>query len=280
MLEAVRCEGCGGSVAAAVGSMPACIFCGETSLQPVEFEVLEQPSAHIPFAVDGPTAQEAFRAFASTGWFRPKALSDAKLTLRGVLLPAWAWSADLEVHWSGVVSAHSRSGKAPASGAGSYPIDQVLVPASATLRARELRALGAYDESALVPFDPELHPTPYELSELTRSAARAAALARMEQIVAATLAQEHSLVSQRVSSLPHDLTGKSVLVPVWIGAYTWRDTVYRVLVQGQSGKLVAKAPVDWVRVASLVLAVITGLALVAIAVALCAGLASLGASAS
>ncbi|MEQ1502528.1 MAG: hypothetical protein ABMB14_09860 [Myxococcota bacterium] len=270
-LSAVRCSQCGGTVRIVPGArMATCLFCDApaAALVPtVEPEGIEPPIGAIPFAVDEGAARAAFVKFAGSSFWYPNDLRSASLELRRLLLPAWAWSGDVETHWTGLVSAGTRSGKRPVAGAESTHFDQILVPASRTLRRSELTALGRYDESTLGGFDPDRSEVPIELSETTRSAARTEAHAEMLVRHRAAIQGQHTLTTIRASSLATALDGKPVLVPVYIGAYRYGDRTFRVLVNGQTGRLVGDAPFSWWKVAAIALAVVAVLT----AVALCVG---------
>ena len=67
--------------------------------------------------------------------------------------------------------------------------------------------------------------------------------------------RDHGLVALRQSALVEGLSGRPVLVPIYIGAYRYRDQLYRVLVHGQTGKLVGDAPISWWKVAAAIAAV-------------------------
>ncbi len=134
------------------------------------------------------------------------------------------------------------------------------------MRLAELRLLGPYDERALGPVDA----TPdcaVELSELTRSAARARAHAEMLARHEAAIRSAHGLVKIRASSLATDLSGRPVLVPVWIGAYRYGDRSYRVLANGQTGLLVGDAPISWWKVAGVAAAVVGAVLVLALLLA-------------
>jgi hypothetical protein len=45
------------------------------------------------------------------------------------------------------------------------------------------------------------------------------------------------------------ITWKHVLLPVWSLAYTWRGKTYPVLVHGQTGRVVGRAPYSWIKIA-------------------------------
>jgi hypothetical protein len=44
------------------------------------------------------------------------------------------------------------------------------------------------------------------------------------------------------------LSSATVLLPVWIMAYRYRDQVYRFLVNGQTGRVTGQAPFSWKKV--------------------------------
>lgn len=268
---AVVCRGCGGAVASKPGgSMPRCLFCGADALEPFEPEAVEQPEGWVPFAVDDAAAQAAFRKFAGSSFWYPGDLRDARLELKRLLLPAWSWSGRLETHWTALVSASTASGKRPVGGADVERFDQILVPASKSLRQAELRALGAYDEAALRSWSDEPD-APREVSELTRTVARGRAVDEMTQRHRAALTAANGALKLKASSVETELEGRPVCVPVWIGAYRYGDRVYRVLVNGQSGTLVGEAPISWWRVAGAILATLFVLGTLATLVSLCAG---------
>lgn len=259
-LTAVRCTGCGGTVVNKPGArLPQCLFCGSDAADLVPTtppESFEQPEQMIAFTVAESDAQATFKTFAKSSFWYPNDLAGAKLELRRLLVPAWAWRADVDTHWAGLVSAMTRSGKSPVAGRDRAFFEQVLVPASQSLTGGELLNLGTFDETHLVNTAEGTIDDPYEVSELTRSVAREAAQTAMERLHRARITSENGLIKCRAATLVDNLQGKPVLLPVYIGAYRYGDAVYRVLVNGESGKLVGKAPTSWWKVAGVVFAVV------------------------
>ena len=252
-LSAIRCRSCGGIVRLGVGEpVPTCLFCGADAADLVPAappEGIEEPEGCVPFGVDEAAAHEVFATFARSSWWYPSDLRSARLELRALLLPAWAWSGNIETHWTGLVPApRTSSGKSPVAGAETLHFDQILVPASRTLRQQELARLGPYDEAALAPFT-DAGEAAVELSELTRSAARVKAHDEMLERHKAAIASQHELTKIRASSLSSELTGRPVLVPVWIGAYRYGRRSYRILGNGQTAHFVGEAPTSWFKVA-------------------------------
>ena len=273
-VHAVRCKGCGGTVAMTPGqTLPSCLFCGSDAaqLQPYDAEDVEPPEGFLPFEVDETAADSAFREFCSGSFWYPGDLRNSTLSLRPLLLPAWAWSGRLETHWAGLVSAHSPSGKRPVSGVDDCEFSQILIPASTSLRLQELSALGAYDESGLTFSGLDDLPSPHEISQMTRSAAQAQAEQEMERRHAQSLRSSVGAVELNTSCVSLELSGRPVLLPVWIGAFRYGDRTYRILVNGQSAVLYGKAPISWWRIAGAALAVVGGLGLVLLMLSVCAG---------
>lgn len=273
-VPAVRCDGCGGTVVVEPGqAMPRCLFCGSdaASLVPFTAEDVEEPEGFLPFAVDEASADQAFRTFCGGSFWYPGDLKSASLSLRPLLLPAWAWSGRLETHWAGLVSARSPSGKRPISGMDVCAFEQVLVPASTSLRLAELTALGPYDDAPMQAVAADSLPAPHELSEMTRSAAQGRAEAEMERRHRAQIAVDSGTTGLNVASVSDALEGRPVLLPVWIGAFQYGDRTYRILVNGQTAVLHGEAPISMWRVLGVVLAVLAGLGAVVLAMGLCAG---------
>lgn len=274
-LRAVRCSGCGGTVRMVPGKrLPSCLFCGADASDLIPFEPpesVEPPEGAIPFVITDDQARASFRTFATSSFWYPSDLRSAKLELRHLLLPAWAWAGAVETHWTGLVSASTRSGKRPVAGHEDVFFEQILVPSSQSLRQAELGSLGGYDESALVPFDPEQTVEPYELSELTRSVARTRAQQEMERRHRVAIERANGLVKCRSSSVVTELQGRPVLVPVFIGAYRYGSRTFRVLVNGQSGQLVGDAPTSVWKVLGVILLVVAIIGGIALAIAVCGG---------
>ena len=245
-ISAVRCDGCGGSMAAVPGRpLPCCLFCGANPCALRQFKpdgAILEPETWLPFDVDETAAQAAFHKFAKSSWWFPSDLAGSRVTLRRILVPAWAWSGRLETTWAGLVSAATKSGKRPTTGAETKNFEQIVVPASAALRPSELRDLGSWDEQKTRAFSRTTPEEPFEVSTQTQAGLREAAQEEMRTLHGESISQAHDLISVRTSSVAHGLAGRPILLPVWIGAYRYGDVPYRVVVNGQNGIFVGTAP--------------------------------------
>jgi hypothetical protein len=264
MSELLRCQACGGAVvwdAAQLGA--ACLFCGTVALELViTSEPVPTPEVELPVAVSRAIAEQRFRTWASKSWFRPPALRTAEVALHLLLLPAWRFHARLETHWAGLRPAATRSGKTPVAGVEHLELT-TMVPASTGLSQAELAALQPFDESQARPWrgvidqvegsgSPDDVEAIWEPPALTKRGARSRAHRELADIHRRRLARERGLVSARVSAVIEDRDVRLMLVPIYIGTFRFRDRPWRFLVNGQTGELVGKAPLDWRKVLALV----------------------------
>ncbi len=249
-LQAITCNGCGGAIAMAAGaSCPKCLFCGSESLVTTAApEDLEQPEVYVPFSVDPAGAKEVFQSFAKSSWFHPSDLRQSQLNVEDVLVPAWVWSGDLETHYAAIVHAATQSGKRPITGQDDTHVSNALVLAGSTLTRAELSALAPFSHEHTEPFEGEGTPHPFELSRLTRSVAREEAKATMRDTHAAHIRAQHNAIEVSASSLYDNLDGRPLLLPVYIGAYRYKDTLYRLVINGQTGTFTGDGPLSIWRV--------------------------------
>lgn len=267
-LDAVRCAECGGAVHLAAGRPhPRCLFCGHDQLVPFELpEGVEPPAGWLVFEVDEAAARSAFRAWASSSFWYPDDLRHARLRLEALLVPAWSWSGRLETCWAGLVPAATRAGRRPETGVEERRFEGVLIPSSQALTRAELDSISPFHGGELKPL--ESAELPWETGSLTRSAARQGAIDGMEALHAEALRAAHAGVTDlRLSVVAHELRGGPLLLPVWIGAYRRGDALFRVVVNGQTGRLTGKAPISWVKVGLAALGVLAFF----VALVVCAG---------
>ena len=242
-LNSIKCSACGGTVAMLAGQeMPICLFCGSDAVEESSDELIEQPDSFLSFGLPSDEAKGLFKRFAKSSWFHPKELKNAVVNLKELLVPAWVFSGSVESHWSALVPASSKSGKKPLTGANTLNIEEVLVLSGSKLTHAELNALAPFDTKDEVEFDAENIALPFELAQLTRSLA--------EVQVKNTLVVEHEnqIRSQinakelNLSSLFHDLEGRPLLLPIYICSYRYKDTSYRLVINGQTGEFYGVGP--------------------------------------
>jgi hypothetical protein len=245
----VRCEACGGAVVYdAMHEHARCVFCAAVALQPELLDAPpESPRAVLSFAIDEGAAHVSFRRWTRASWWRPKALHDAIATMQPIWLPAWRIRADVELHWAALERAPTKSGKRPRAGV-DHGAAEVMVPASLGLSQAELIALRPFP-GELRDGDDDDRAIARELPSLSAKGARARALPLFaNDRLAYVSAREHVTDAGGTVRL-HDVQIELQALPIWVGSFRYRDRPWRFVVNGATGKLVGRAPLDRVKVA-------------------------------
>jgi hypothetical protein len=261
-----------------------CVFCGSALvLQQSDLRNLLRPESLIPLDVGRETVERSFRHWLRGLWFRPSSLQRTReLRAVGVYVPFWTFDARVHSEWSAdaghyyyvtvpvVVMVNGRMQTQmrteqrvrwePAWGERDDAYDDVLVHASKGVSAELATKLGAFDLSKLVPYRPEYlagwHAEEYALD-------LAGGWTGAEQrIVASQEARcSHDVPGDtqrdlRVRNVIRDVRWKHVLLPIWSLTYAYGGKSYAVLIHGQTGKVVGKAPLSWIKILLLVLGVL------------------------
>jgi hypothetical protein len=259
-LSAIQCSACGGTVAMLAGEdMPTCVFCGSDALQEDETEEIEQPEDWISFEVKESGAKSTFKRFAESSWFHPSGLRQAVVNLKPILVPAWVYSGIIESHWAALVSALSTSGKRPETGVEKLSLRDVLILSGSQLTQAELNALAPFELRDKKGPGAEKPKFPFEVSRLTRSLARAQAKSHMRALHAKSIGAAIHPKELKLSSVFHNVAGEPILLPVFICSYRYKETAYRLVINGQTGEWYGKGPKSLVKVL-----LVAGLALAAI----------------
>lgn len=267
------CQKCGAATLLPVGSASAaCPFCGNLALVAAAEEAdLLVPQGLIPMSLEAEAAYAAARDWLGRGFFAPDDL--ARLVrdknLRPAYMPFWVFEAQLTARWSVEVEEGSGRDRRWALQSGDYTffIREELQPGSRALPAGLLQRLPKFDLKKMVAFKPEyLADWPAALYDLSLADA---SLRAREAMVKSTGLQILSRIApgravRNLQVSTDNFSGELytlVLLPLWIGAYTYLGRTYRVLVNGQTGAVAGDKPMDGVKVALVAVAALLILAL-------------------
>jgi len=286
--RSIKCESCG-----AVNTVDAnvisteCAFCGSNQVVPQE-QVAQviKPESLLPFQVDQAKAATLFRSWLGRGFFRPtpvkRIAKDASAKLQGVYLPFWTFDAYTSSWWRAEAGYYyyvteqywttddkgNRVQKSrqvqkvrwePASGFLPLAFDDVLAPATDSLERDMIERIYPFDTGALVLYKPEyLSGWGAEAYTLNLRQGWDTGQQIIEERVRQACGQEvpgDTYRNLQVDTAFSNLRYKHVLFPVWIASYRYKDKVYHFLVNGQTGEVQGQAPISWIRVTLVVLAV-------------------------
>lgn len=276
-VHSFECRKCGATTAfdAATQGLK-CAFCGSVALDALgEGKTKIPPSGLLPFAIDAARAQGEFRRWLGQGFWRPGDLasSSAVSQIRQLYLPIWNFSGETHTYWcadSSQTPLGARADWCPKSGEHAGAYGGILIPATASLTADELGAIGNFNLADLHPPSPgATKDIPVEAPSVSRRRARRQAQkvfeslesSACERLVPGRARNTHVnvMVTKTVSTL--------LLAPVWIFAYTYKEKVFRFVMNGQTGQFTGEAPTSRTKVA---IAIAIVVAIIAIILALAA----------
>ncbi len=259
MTQVIQCDACGGSVVFDAGREAArCLFCGSVAVHADEGgEPVLVPDAMLPFEVTRAVADERFRRWARSSWWHAAPLRSLSIELHELLLPVWRFDAALETHWAGLVSAATRCGARPKAGVEHAELS-TRVPASMGLGEAELLALEPFREGSATRFDRSL---PHEVPALTERAAAEVARGLLTEEHRQRIVRGQRLKSCRCSVLVRVREARLSMVPIFIGSFRYRERPWRFVINGQTGKVTGRAPLDRFKIGAVIgLVIAVGLA--------------------
>jgi uncharacterized Zn finger protein (UPF0148 family) len=266
-MRALACETCRADFVLGPGVLSlTCPYCGSSYVAKTgEERALIPPEGVVPFMVDQDAARRAFH-----GWLDEHTLPrDLKSSgIFGLYLPVWTFDVGGIVRWRRQAPSHDWMEQEPGIkvsldqglrlefeselagpvDSGELPIDadDLLVAASHTLPMDLLGVLQDYDLSALKPYRPGyLADQPAEIYEVSVSDASLAARERALDAARRRLAAQMNLFGQEIrldSSRMMIYAYKLILLPVWVTRYRVEETVYRVVINGQTGTVRGQRP--------------------------------------
>ena len=268
------CQQCSAVTIFSVGQTSAeCPFCGSNMLIAANEDAdIIPPQAVIPMGFEADEVKKHIRKWLGSSFFAPDDLLKLARSggLRPIYIPFWTFEATLNGKWHAQV----------AEGYGRYKqwvwrdgehiffFANELVPGTKLLAADLLTKAEPFDMERAVVFKSEyLAGWPAATYDVPLSQASLDARERMVAKAKKQLAYK-AAPGKEIRDLQvmagdfGGVTYKQVLVPMWIATYLYRGKRYRMLINGQSGKVAGDKPVDSVKVSMTILAVVIALVII------------------
>ncbi|MGS4944583.1 primosomal protein N' (replication factor Y) - superfamily II helicase [Meridianimarinicoccus sp. RP-17] len=266
--QLVACTSCGAQVElddTVQGT--SCPFCASPVVTATGTHRAIRPQAVLPFAMTEPAAHDAMRRWLGGLWFAPNGLKRYARKGRrmdGIYVPFWTFDADTASRYRGergtvhhrqqsVVRNGQRTSQTvaevrwrPVSGAVRRAFDDVLVLASRSLPRRFTEALPPWDLSQLRPYAPE-YLAGMRAEAYTVDLRDGVVLARetmdrqIERDVRFDIGGDRQRIAQ-IETQVANVTFKHVLLPIWIAAYRYGGRSYRIVINGQTGRVEGERP--------------------------------------
>jgi hypothetical protein len=284
-----QCTGCGARIvfegAALSGS---CSYCDSPMVD--DERALPVFDAVVPFRVPERGALEQLRIYLDTRRFAPAGLRAVRVhrrALRGVLVPFWVYegvvrseyAAKIGLYWFRSETYEDERGQtrtrqvretewSSLRGTAARQVVDHVVSASVGLLEHEAVALGPFDLGRATRYDPRiLAGFEAELPTIAEAEARRTALDELRDAEALRIQRELLPGDvnrvESISSRVEVASRRLVLLPVWISTHHHGDMVLRLLVNGSTGKVIGRVPLDKLRIALLLAGVLALLGLLA-----------------
>jgi DNA-directed RNA polymerase subunit RPC12/RpoP len=289
----VECATCGAAVVfeppEVAGQCPFCTT--KIVVQPHTPDPLITPQGLLPFAVPKSQAAGQLRTWLSSRWFAPSGLKQVAKPerLEGLYLPFWTYDAHAETRYTGQRGEHywvqesytevvngrpqmrTRSVRKtrwyPAAGAVENSFDDILVPASKSIASKRLDDLDPWGLEQVVPYNSSFlagfkaQRYQVDLEEGFQQAQR-----RMEGPIRASICRDIGGDEQQIHSMNIRIDSasfKHLLLPVWLGAYRFKEKLYQIAVNARTGEVSGERPYSAAKIALLVLAILLAIAILA-----------------
>jgi ribosomal protein L37E len=271
----ISCERCGAlTLLPPALKADQCPYCGSNRLlESAETVELVDPQAIALLKIDENEAYARVRRWLKKGFFAPGdlGLRAGGLRLRPAYYPVWTFDGTLEVSWVCEVNAGSRDHPqwVTRNGVESEVFDDILVPGMKALKLPELMAVEPFNLKDVVEFRPE-YVAGWPALSYDRPLSDASLQARERVIKSVQSGLMYSIEAgeskrnvRTGAGQWSGITFKHLLLPLWTGTYRYQGKEYRLMVNGQTGKVAGKKPRDAMKVgAGIVVGVILTIALI------------------
>jgi Zn finger protein HypA/HybF involved in hydrogenase expression len=282
----VKCENCGAITTVSPDQQTTnCPFCDSAKIftQPVTPDLIP-PNAILPFAFDVRQTKKRIKRWLGAQLFAPDDLNKLGRAkeLRAIYIPFWTFDGKVEMDYDAEVP-HEVPDPTRRGGTRTewkwerfffdHRVDDLLLIASHTIRESDLKYVQPFKLSELKEFRPEfLADWQTEVYQVSLADAAIEARKRIHDNALAKARRDAGIMGRRSFNLSnlkvHEPTYKHILLPFWVGAYTYRQKLYRVFVNGQTGKVGGETPIDWVKVVLVVGGVLFVLVIVGVVMVL------------
>lgn len=242
-MRSMQCLGCATEFVLSPEMLSlTCPYCDSVYVtETAETHEILPPQALIPFSISQNEVQLTMRA-----WFKRHGIERPRISaLVGIYLPVWTFDISGEMAWKGMKQQGNQW--VPVSGSKYVMRDDVLVPAAKRLSKTMSKELPDFDYDQLVAYDARyLADWPAERYQVTLADA---SLRGRKQVINDLRRKPHEMThGERVKDFSLQAKGiivesyKLILVPLWLLHFKVEDTVYEVIINGQTGNVRGERP--------------------------------------
>ncbi len=264
-MHAYNCTSCGAQIMCdATTAATSCLYCGNNTIVPGQFDGSLRPDYVIPFKLDKEDVKTALKKHCKGKVLLPKFFTkDVHIEeVKGVYVPVWLFDGQVQadVRYKADDSSTVNSGGYKVTTTKHYDVHRegivtfsdIPVDSSSKMPDIYMESIEPYDYSELKPFSMAYMPgfladkydvSVQECSPRADERAVEAALIKMRNSV--TGYSKCIETGRNVNLLRGDV--RYAMVPVWLLTTKWRGKVYLFAMNGQTGLISGTLPIDMVR---------------------------------
>lgn len=265
-IHTFHCPNCGAQMMTDENTAATfCSFCGSPTLIEERLSGILKPKYLIPFQIEREKAKEMFRSWTKKGIFTPRGFSSTSALdkVTGMYVPYWLYDYDAHVDLDAAATrVHStRRGDTEYIYTDHYKIHRDIsaayekVPEDASLQMPDdvMERLEPFHYDQIREFEmPYLTGFLAEKYNDDKEKMKSRAEERIRGFaVRETMDTINGYATVNVIHQDVQLKQKSqdyAMLPVWIMNYKYRNKQYMLMINGQTGKMIGKLPVDYRRV--------------------------------
>lgn len=288
-----NCGGCGAEVSVSANETTAnCDFCGTHLVISGKGKKVMKPQYLLPFKITRDKAKALFKEWLGKRRFAPSSLKRKALMkdgLNGIYYPYWTFDSSTQTEYRGErgddyeeeeeytdeegdtqTRTVTKTDWTSVSGTVSRVFDDVLVPASRSIKKKLTQLLDKWNKSEMVNYDKQylsgFKAESYSVGiKEGFEEAKAQMLEQIKSDIRGDIGGDH----QRIHSMNpafSNITFKYLLFPIWIVVYNFHGKYYTVLVNANTGEIEGERPFSALKIFLLILAIAAGIGgLIAIA---------------
>lgn len=278
----VGCSGCGAEITLDANVVAGhCPYCASPVVASSHSTRRIRPAALLPFKLTRDEAVTLYNKWLSSRWFIPGSVKrEAKLAPpTGIYLPHWLYNTIAVTQYAGARGEYyyvtvnyttTENGKIvqktreerrtrwyPTAGEVNSLFQNLLVTATTSLPEKQVEALTPWDLPALQPYSADyIRGFREESYSVSLSDGFASAEKKIKSSIDHTIRLHIGGDTQQVYSAQtqyRDMTFKHVLLPVWGGAFRYREKSYPIIINAQTGEVQGKRPYSAFKITALVL---------------------------
>ena len=279
-----RCDNCGAKVVLSKDeTAKVCPFCGTAHVQKTEELAGLKPNAVMPFSFGQEKAIEYSKAWAKKRFFAPRKFKNNLNAdnVNGVYAPCFTFDSHTYSTYHGRIGKHHT--KVVGSGknrhvvtytewqniSGNYAdaFDDVTIAAGDKCGQQELDKLAPYDTNSGKEYKEQYllgfmaYHYDHELSECW-----GVAKSKIDAVIKKSILSQYNydvVDYLNVSTTHENVTYKYVMIPIYVGNFTFKQKLYNFFVNGTTGKTYGKYPKSGLKIGGLLLFAATVIGIIA-----------------